>query len=356
MMGETRYQPSCVFMFMLVLSLTAGCGVPDVESLFLDADPSPRDDSDGAASPPSPQGDGGVSPSQDQASPPGDGESTTSCTGYSAPTKRDYTLTIKHGGLKRTAVVHIPPGYDGTKPVALVFNNHGNMHYASMQAKMSHLNEFADKRNVVTVAPQGTGGLATGWNVGKSPMGYVYDKVDDVGFFKAMLDELDKTICLDKRQVYCTGFSLGGSMCYRLSCDEADKFAAIASVSGPDGTVTCKPSRPVPLLHIHGTADSFAGYKPDKNGGIYKGAEFYVSNHAKRSGCSNKTKVTFTKGKVTCKTYEGCKDNVEVTLCTVEGGGHTWPGGDGWLLGGTVNKDIKASEMILDFFAKYTLP
>jgi len=355
MMGETRCQPSFLFTFMFVSSLIASCGVPDVESLLPDADPSPWDYSDGAASPPSPEGDGGVAPS-DQAPPLSDGGSTPSCAGYSAPEKRDYTLTITHGGLERTAVVHIPPGYDGTKPVALVFNNHGNMHYASMQAKMSHLYEFADKRNVVTVAPQGTGGLAAGWNVGKSPMGYIYDKVDDVGFFKAMLDELGKTICLDERRIYCTGFSLGGSMCYRLSCDVANRFAAIASVSGPDGTVSCNPSRPVPLLHIHGTADSFAGYEPDKNGGMNKGAEFYVSNHAKRTGCGNTTKVTFEKGKVTCKTYQGCKDNVEVTLCTVEGGGHTWPGGDGWLLGGTVNKDIKASEMILDFFARYSLP
>jgi polyhydroxybutyrate depolymerase len=220
---------------------------------------------------------------------------------------------------------------------------------------MSHLNTWADAAGVITVAPQGTGGTFAGWNVGSSPMGYLYDKVDDVAFFGAMIDELEKTLCIDPRRIYCAGFSLGGSMCYRLSCDLSQRIAAIASVSGPDGTVTCSPQRPVPLLHIHGTADTFATYKPSSYNGSNKGAEYYVANHAKRSGCTPQTQVTLTKGKVSCKSY-GCPDKVEVTLCTVQDGGHTWPGGDGWLLGGTVNKDINASKMILEFFHKHPLP
>lgn len=284
----------------------------------------------------------------------------SSCEGFSVPTQLDYTLKLTHGGQQRTALVHIPPGYDASTPVALVFNNHGSMFYAQPHATMTHLNEWADKRDVVTVTPQGTGGMFPGWNVGKSPMGQVYTNVDDVGFFSAMIDELSKTICVDSKRVYCTGFSLGGSMCYRLSCDLTHRIAAIASVSGPDGTETCSPTRAVPLLHIHGTADSWAAYKGDNGANTQvpnKGAEGSVIGHAKRSGCNPQAQVTLTQGQVTCKSYSPCQGGVgEATLCTVEGGGHTWPGGDGWLLGGTVNKDINASQMILDFFLKYALP
>lgn len=274
------------------------------------------------------------------------------------PAKRDFKLTIKHGGLTRTALIHVPSSYDGKKAVALTFNNHGSACSPDFQRRMSHLDEWADKRNVITVTPRGTGGLILGWNVGTSPQAYLYDKVDDVGYFKALIAKMEQDFCIDEKRVYCAGFSLGGSMCYRLSCEMSDKIAAIASVSGPDGTKTCTPKRAVPLLHIHGTADGFAGYKADYTDPKVPnhGAEGCVMRHAKRTGCQPTTKVTFTKGKVSCKTYQGCPQNGEATLCTVTGGGHTWPGGDGWFLGGALNKDIVASQMILDFFFKYRLP
>lgn len=282
----------------------------------------------------------------------GDGAAAPSCSGLSLPAKRDYTLTLQHGGLQRRALVHIPPSYDPDEATPLVFNNHGSMCTAELQAQMSHLDAYADKHGVITVTPQGTA-MIPGWNVGKSPQDYLYAQVDDVDFFRTLIAELEKTLCIDPRRTFCTGFSLGGSMCYRLSCDMSDRIAAIASVSGPDGTVTCNPKRAVPLLHIHGTADSWASYAPDATG-YNKGAEAYVAAHAKRSGCAPQTTVTLTQGKVTCKSYS-CPATTEVTLCTVTDGGHTWPGGDGWLLGGTVNKDINASEMILEFFDRHPM-
>lgn len=274
------------------------------------------------------------------------------------PSQRDYTLTLTFGGLTRTALIHVPPTYDGKKAVALAFNNHGSMCLASFQKTMSHFDSWADKANVITVTPQGTGGLLAGWNVGTSPQAFVYQNVDDVGFFKALIAKLQQDFCIDKKRVYCAGFSLGGSMCYRLSCELSDQIAAIASVSGPDGTITCNPTRAVPLLHFHGTADAFASYQADfSNPSVpNKGAQGTVAAHAQRSGCSPASKVTLTKGQVSCKTYHQCPGGAEATLCTVTGGGHSWPGGDGWLLGGVVNQDVNASQMILDFFAKHPLP
>ncbi|MCA9670914.1 MAG: dienelactone hydrolase family protein [Myxococcales bacterium] len=274
------------------------------------------------------------------------------CNGQ-VPATRDYTLTITHGGIARTALVHLPPSYDGKKPMPMVFNNHGNLHSAPLQADMSQLDARADTRGVITVAPQGTGGLFSGWNVGKSPIGQLYTNVDDVGFFGALIDEMQRTRCIDSKRVYCTGFSLGGSMCYRLACDLADRITAFASVSGPDGTQSCAPARRVPLLHIHGTADNFAGYNSDGN--LNKGVLGYVPEHAKRVGCSASKSVSLTKGAVVCYQFGGCPAGVEVGHCDVNGFGHSWPGGKGWLLSGPVNQDIDASSMILDFFLKYSL-
>lgn len=292
----------------------------------------------------------------DASSPPPPPPPAPSCT-KAVPSQRDYTLTLTFGGLTRTALVHVPPAYDGTKPVALAFNNHGSMCLASFQQTMSHFDSWADKANAITVTPQGTGGLLAGWNVGTSPQAFVYQNVDDVGFFQALIAKLQQDFCIDPKRVYCAGFSLGGSMCYRLSC-EPDQIAAIASVSGPDGTITCNPTRAVPLLHFHGTADVFASYQADfSNPSVpNKGAQGTVAAHAQRSGCSPHTTITLTKGQVSCKTYDQCPGGAEATLCTVTGGGHSWPGGDGWLLGGVVNQDVNASQMIFDFFAKHPLP
>jgi polyhydroxybutyrate depolymerase len=330
-----------------LLALLVACGQPYGDG------PSAPDQ--GRAAPAPDQGalsaDGGTAAAPDQGEPP---PPPASCpAGLALPASRDFTLSLDHGGLKRSALVHIPASYDGKTPVGLVFNNHGNMCSAQMQAQMTHLADAADKRGLITVTPQGTGGLTAGWSSGASPLGYLYEKVDDVGFFAAMIEELAKRVCLDRARVYCAGFSLGGSMCYRLSCDLADRIRAIASVAGPDGTTSCKPARALPLLHVHGTADSFASYKGDGADKPNKGAEWTVANHAARCGCQATPTPGLVKGKVSCKTYGGCKDGAEATLCTVEGGGHTWPGGEPWLLGGTVNKDVSATEMILDFFDRY---
>jgi poly(3-hydroxybutyrate) depolymerase len=58
-----------------------------------------------------------------------------------------------------------------------------------------------------------------------------------------------------------------------------------------------------------------------------------------------------------CDTYAGCKGGVEVVFCSVEGGGHTWPGGaDLFSVGlGKTTKDLSANDAMWDFFQKHTL-
>jgi polyhydroxybutyrate depolymerase len=278
------------------------------------------------------------------------------CTGFTTPPRRDYTvmLAAHDDQPERTALVHVPPGYDARTPAPLVLNLHGNLMTAELQEMMTHMNPAADARGVVTVHPQGTGDLLSGWNAGRSPLGDLYSAIDDVGFLRSLIDQVSTDLCIDRQRVYCAGFSLGGSMCYRLGCELADHVAALASVSGPDGTETCNPSRATALLHIHGTADTFAPY----NGGSdpndpNRGAPTYVAAWAMRDGCASTPQNTLMQGAVSCQTYSECRDGADVTLCTVTGGGHTWPGGEGWPFGGVVNQDIQATPMILDFFARF---
>jgi polyhydroxybutyrate depolymerase len=56
--------------------------------------------------------------------------------------------------------------------------------------------------------------------------------------------------------------------------------------------------------------------------------------------------------------YKSCRDNASVVLYTVQGGGHTWPGGLQYLPETTIGKtsrDFNASEEIWKFFNKANL-
>jgi hypothetical protein len=87
--------------------------------------------------------------------------------------------------------------------------------------------------------------------------------------------------------------SNGAIMCYRLASELSDRIAAIAPVSGPMGTATCNPKRPVPVMHFHGTDDASAPFKGGKG---VSGTDFYSVEHSitawvKADGCPEKPVV-----------------------------------------------------------------
>ena len=79
---------------------------------------------------------------------------------------------------------------------------------------------------------------------------------------------------------------------------------------------------------------------------------------ARRNQCSATpvdSAVTFD---VTRRAYSHCSDDAAVVLYTVEGGGHTWPGGGPmpeWFAGRTT-RSIDASSVMWAFFREHRLP
>ena len=71
-----------------------------------------------------------------------------------------------------------------------------------------------------------------------------------------LLDDLATVVNVDPRRVYATGMSNGAMMCYRLAAELSDRIAAIAPVAGTMAIETCRPRRPVSVLHFHGTKDT----------------------------------------------------------------------------------------------------
>jgi polyhydroxybutyrate depolymerase len=273
---------------------------------------------------------------------------STGCS--AAPLSGDVSWNIQSGGRARSARIHLPPRYDGRGPLAFLLNYHGRDSNGSEEELLSGTTAKADAEGFIVAYPEGVGGT---WNGGTCCGDAQTENVDDVAFTRDLLDEVDKQLCVDKRRVFATGLSNGAYMVNRLGCELADRVVAIAPVGGPLMMTDCKPSRPVPLIEFHGTADPIVPY--DGFGGFF-GVESSVADWAKRNGCQGSATQTFANGDTTCTSFGSCSAGADVTLCTTAGGGHQWPGGMAIPFLGPKSDDIHATDAMWTFFTAHPLP
>ncbi len=284
-------------------------------------------------------------------------------------TPGNHSRTLQFDGRTRSWLVHVPPGYDGKQPVPVVLALHGGGSNADQLARVCGLNEKADQAGFLVVYPNGTGRMvrALTWNGGNCCAYAMWNKVDDVGFIRVLLDELAKVANVDAKRVYATGMSNGAIMTYRLAAELSDRIAAIAPVSGTMGTESCQPSRPVPVLHFHGTEDDFIPFKGGRGPRSLTTTEFIpversIQNWGKANGCPEKPVVTQLPVKiqdgtsVEQRTYGPGKDGAEVILMVISGGGHTWPGREptARFLGKTT-KNLSADDLLWEFFQRHPM-
>jgi polyhydroxybutyrate depolymerase len=293
----------------------------------------------------SPDATGGAGPDASTGNGSGSG-SAAACVGLSAP-PRDRSFEV--GG--RTVRVHVPPSYDPARRTPLVLNLHGYSYDGARQAALSHMLATSDSAGFIAVHPDGHHS-PRGWNAGVCCGSAASSGADDTAWILAVLDGLEAELCVDSDRVYATGLSNGAFMAYRLACEAADRFAAVAPVAGVVGTPTCAPSRPVPIFHVHGTSDPIIPY----GGGGWNGNEpvaTTIDRWVTANACTTTT-TTYQHGDATCVTRGGCTDGADVTLCTIDGGGHQWPGGDSiGTISGTKSDDLIATEAMWAFFAAH---
>lgn len=269
-----------------------------------------------------------------------------------AATPGDTERRVTVGGVERVYRVHIPRSYDPTRPAMVVLNFHGYLSNEAQQADWSNLNEASDTRGFIAVHPRG---IDSSWNAGLCCGNARTRNVDDVGFVRAMLDALPRELCVDPRRVFATGFSNGGFFSHRLACELSDRIAAIAPVSGVMGMPTCAPPRPVPVLHFHGDADIVVPYGGSAIFG-YQSVNDSMRGWVTRDGCGAAGTQILQRGDARCVSFAGCAGGAEAILCTLAGGGHTWPGGDVSALGGRTSRDLDATTYLLDFFERHPMP
>lgn len=262
------------------------------------------------------------------------------------------TGTIRIAGEDREYIVHVPPGHDASTPAPLVLSLHGAGAWPSMQMNLSGWNELADRHGFIAAYPGGGG----------SWLKVFHDPTEDLMFFAALLDELTARYNIDSRRIYANGLSNGGGTSYALSCLMPDRFAAVGAVA-PAVTMSadlCPKARPVPAVVFHGTADQSTPYHGGKvfiAPAPFPSIPTWIANWARRNGCDRNPVDTAVAADVSLREYGSCRNNATVALYTIDGGGHTWPGGQQltpWLLGRT-NRSINASEIMWEFFKQHPL-
>jgi polyhydroxybutyrate depolymerase len=241
-----------------------------------------------------------------------------------------HELTVTVDGRERNYRVYTPAGATTGRPVVVFL--HGGGGTGELFQRVSSMDRVADKGGFVVVYPDGTGRLGDKlltWNAGDCCAYAKEQNVDDVGFVRVLID--DVTARFGTGRVFVTGFSNGAMMTYRLGCELADRIAGIAVVSGAMNLDTCTPSRRLPVLIIHGTADTAVPYDggpsssefPTAGTWTNRSVRYAVDFWTKHNGCGP-VPAEARDGEVTEQTYT-CAE--PVTVYTVDGGGHGWPGG-----------------------------
>jgi polyhydroxybutyrate depolymerase len=266
--------------------------------------------------------------------------------------------SLRVDGVERSYFLYVPAGHHRSASPALVLVFHGAGGRAQGFARHTGFSAVAEREGFIVAYPQG---LERRWNDGRGN-GTPHD---DVGFVRALLDTLQRELGIDPHRIYATGISNGAMFSYRLACDLPEVFAAIAPVAGalPEQLVpTCGHTQPVSVMAFQGTADRLVPYGGGGAGrrGSVLGAERSIAFWAEIDGCAGQPSTTLEPDRVRDGTrvrrleYAECRDGRSVVLYTIEGGGHTWPGGPGVrLVVGRVSREIDATRVIWEFFAAH---
>ncbi|MCA3179465.1 MAG: hypothetical protein O9345_05370 [Burkholderiaceae bacterium] len=178
----------------------------------------------------------------------------------------DQQITVN--GVVRRYRVHVPAALTGApKAVVLVLHGGGGegLNVANTgQHPLSVFRSVADREGFVVVYP---GGLPAkdidgnpGW-VDCRADNTVSSGADDVGFLAALIERVSTEYGLTTSRMFMAGGSNGAQMTHAFAFNRADLVAAVATGAGSlpqtplPGGCTTGPSRPLPILILHGSAD-----------------------------------------------------------------------------------------------------
>lgn len=285
---------------------------------------------------------------------------------------RTVTESIQVGSETRTYLMDLPPvgaSPTGRRPTIIALHAAGQ----TSEGLKDYLGlaPAAHREGYVTIYPQGIGRV---WNDGRPAamrLKAVLTPGDDVPFLVALAQKLVQQGIADPARLYLLGISNGGFMVERMACEFSDLFAAfsVAMATAPANyREECHPSRPVPIMFVHGTADGVIAW----NGfwtpvGATLSAPDSAELYARLDQCTTATDQSLPDIEpldattVSVRRYGDCNGGAEVALYRIERGGHQSPArvetkpGLATPFLGLRNRDIDMGEESIAFFSRFQL-
>ncbi len=235
---------------------------------------------------------------------------------------------ITVNGTSRSYNVIVPKNLGENRPLLIFCHGYnqdaGWMQNSEFKNDNVSMEAVCDTAKFVCVFPNG---IDRAWDVGGDR---------DINFIKAIIEKMVTDHKIDRNRIYLGGFSMGGMLTYNAINKMHNIIAAFVSCSGPSVVTPSSSTRPIPLLHIQGTADNFGGVQPALNPWI------------KHNGCPTTDKVVsnyngFSGAKM--HTWGPGNNGVEVKLLELADKGH-------WIC---KEPQVYTGKEIWNFCKKYSL-
>lgn len=252
--------------------------------------------------------------------------------------KVEKDVTIKVGDKNRTFKLYVPNNVKEDAP--LVLSLHGAGGHST--DKSPFRTDVADNAGCIVVYPQGLDTVFPGLGGMSAPGWSAYGEENfDTDFLKAIIEKVASDYSIDRKRIYCCGFSNGGMMTYVMANTCSHIIAAFAAISGyPINEFHLHHTswRPVPFLHIHGKADDFVKYSLVPN---------VIDNMIARNGANPVPVKTTKSGKYDKSIYEAGEGGFPIIFYEIDGMGHN---------DFTNNtEDNSSAKTMWNFFKQYTL-
>ncbi len=285
-------------------------------------------------------------------------------------TPGDHSCSLKVDGRRRRYLVHLPPGWEGRRPLPVVVMLPGAGGTARWTMNETGWGAKADVEGFLVVCPEGTPVDPTRpANFRTNPLLWYPGSDDpdprtghDIRFIDQLLDQIVDQFGGDPRRLFLTGFSNGAAMTFRLGTDLSARFAALAPVAGEYRLCEPRPARPLPTVFLIGTADPLV---PLEGGEVLTPwgwrlqkppVRETVRRWAQALGCPPEPATVRRENGFTLQVYGPGRGNAEFQVYQIDGLGHHWPGGKGRLdpeIAGPPCDTLNATAVVWDFFRRW---
>ena len=214
--------------------------------------------------------------------------------------------------------IRMPEGHDGKTEVGAVFFMHGYRGTAKGTMKNKSLAKVVSDLGLALVAPKSA---YQDWAIPGAPQA---KEPVELGYFEAVVKDIDEKFAIDTSRMMASGFSAGGMMTWNLACDKSALFAAYAPIAGTFWEPTPKNCNTptANIIHTHGTSDKIVPLAGRPIGDTKQGNVFEVLDMYAKKGDFKKAKA-YKNTKLDFECNELKNDAEQILELCLHPGGHS---------------------------------